>query len=103
MRKKTVPRTRKQNKASSSAKSKGLIANDRKSRQSAGTESILDNRSHRTPKGKLPAQPAPSHLTCDEQSPAPSLPHHRPVSFTARYATERENVSEMLVEYSHML
>ena len=47
MRKKTVPRAQKQNKASSSAKLKGLIANDHKSRQSAVTESILDNRSHR--------------------------------------------------------
>jgi hypothetical protein len=65
MRKKTVPRTRKQNKASSSAKSKGLIANDQTNRQSAETESIIDNRSHRTPKGKLQALPAPSRLNCD--------------------------------------
>ena len=47
MRKKTAPRTRKQNNASSCAKM-GLIANDKPSRQSAGTESIVDNRSHRT-------------------------------------------------------
>jgi hypothetical protein len=51
MRKKTVPRTRKQNKASSCGKEKGLIANDKTCAQSAGTESILDNRSHRTPHG----------------------------------------------------
>jgi hypothetical protein len=60
MRKKTVPRTRKQNKASSCGKQKGLIANDQKRRQSAGTESILDNRSHRTPDGQLRASPAPT-------------------------------------------
>jgi hypothetical protein len=48
MRKKTVPRTRKQNKASSCGKPKGLIANDTTCAQSAGTESVVDNRSHRT-------------------------------------------------------
>jgi hypothetical protein len=50
MRKKTVPRIRKQNKASSCGNSKGLIANDQPCAQSAGTESVLDNRSHRTPR-----------------------------------------------------
>jgi hypothetical protein len=61
MRKKTVPRTRKQNKASSCGYAKGLIANDTTCAPSAGTESILDNRSHRTPRDKLRARPAPSN------------------------------------------
>lgn len=45
MRKQTAPRTQKQNNASSSSDKKGLIANDQNRRQSAGTKSVLDNRS----------------------------------------------------------
>jgi hypothetical protein len=48
MRKTTVPRNPKQNKATSCEK-QGLIAKNKTSRRSAGTESVLDNRSHRTP------------------------------------------------------
>jgi hypothetical protein len=48
MRKKTVPRARKQNNASS-CDDKGLITKHKTSRRSAETESVLDNRSHRTP------------------------------------------------------
>jgi hypothetical protein len=44
MRKQTAPRTQKRNNASSCDK-KGLIANDQNRRQSAGTKSVLDNRS----------------------------------------------------------
>jgi hypothetical protein len=47
MRKKTEAQTRKRNKASSCEQS-GLIAKNKKRRQSAGAESVLDNRSHRT-------------------------------------------------------
>jgi hypothetical protein len=64
MRKKTVPRTRK-NKASSSGKQKGLIAKDTNRRQSAGTKSALDDRSHRTPDGQLRALPAPTQPNRD--------------------------------------
>jgi hypothetical protein len=48
MRKKTFSRARKQDKASS-CEEQGLIAKDKTSRRSAGTKSVLDNRSHRTP------------------------------------------------------
>ena len=47
MRKKTAPRTRKQNQASS-CETSGLIAKDKNRRQSVGKKSVLDNRSHRT-------------------------------------------------------
>jgi len=47
MRKKTAPRSRKPNQASASGK-KGLIANDHNRRHSAGTQSAIDNHSHRT-------------------------------------------------------
>ena len=47
MRKKTAPRTRKQNKASPCEQS-GLIAQETTERQSAGGKCVLDNRSHRT-------------------------------------------------------
>jgi hypothetical protein len=47
MRKKTTPRARKKNTASSCEKT-GLIAKDSNRTQSAGTKSVLDNRSHRT-------------------------------------------------------
>jgi hypothetical protein len=46
-RKPTAPRARKQNQASSSGK-KGLVAKSQARRQSAETESALDNRSPRT-------------------------------------------------------
>ena len=46
MRKPTVPRTQKRNKTRSES-SVGLTA--RKAAESAGTESTLDSRSHRTP------------------------------------------------------
>jgi hypothetical protein len=50
MRKKTTSRARKQDQdKASSCEKKGLIATDKSSRRSAGTESALDNRSHRTP------------------------------------------------------
>jgi hypothetical protein len=45
MRKKTTPRDRKKNTASSCEKT-GLIANNKTNRRSVGTESVLDNRSH---------------------------------------------------------
>jgi hypothetical protein len=48
MRKKTTSRARKQDKASSSGKSKGLTAKNSTPRQSAGTKSALASRSHRT-------------------------------------------------------
>jgi len=47
MRKKTAPRTRKQNSASSCGK-KGLIAKNKTTKQSVEDECVLDNRSHRT-------------------------------------------------------
>ena len=50
MRKKTAPRARKQQQASSRDTS-GLIAHDQNRRQSVATKSVLDNRSHRTPFG----------------------------------------------------
>ena len=51
MRKKTAPHTRMQNKASS-CETSGLIANGKTTKQSVGTKSVLDNRSHRTRFGK---------------------------------------------------
>ena len=47
MRKKTEPHTRKEHQASSGEKS-GLIAKNANRRHSVETESVLDNRSHRT-------------------------------------------------------
>jgi hypothetical protein len=47
-RKPTAPRARKKNQATSSEK-KGLVAKSQARRQSAETQSVLDNRSPRTP------------------------------------------------------
>lgn len=64
MRKKTAPRTRKQNKASSSETS-GLIAKGTNRSQSAGAKPALDSHSHRTPPergGSLAPCPDQTHI-----------------------------------------
>jgi hypothetical protein len=62
MRKKTTPRTRKQDNASS-AETSGLIAKGKNRTQSARAKPTLDNRPHRTPWHS----PAPREARCQVQ------------------------------------
>jgi hypothetical protein len=84
MRKQTAPRTRNHNQASA-GENQGLTANDNTSRQSAGTASVLDNRSHRTYSRFTTPRSRAQHgagvsaaLPCDSLSRPAAVSGHRP-------------------------
>ena len=83
MRKPTAPRTRKTTNARSGADDQGLIANATKGRLSAGTESVVDNHSHRTCQSvagdvttfQISPQDKPPLLARSPEGPRDSGPH----------------------------